>query len=48
MRRIRIQKQKVPRRRDRDEVLSLDPRDPDVLRVKTAARRRAAPLREAA
>ncbi len=47
MRRIRIQKQKVQPRRDLVEILPLDPRDPDVLRVKAAARRRDA-LRKAA
>jgi hypothetical protein len=49
MRRIRIQKQTTVRpRRERDDVLPLDPRDPDVLRVKAAARRRASALRKAA
>jgi hypothetical protein len=48
MRRIRIQKQKVHPRRDLDEVPPLDPRDPDVLRVKAAARHPAAALRKAA
>lgn len=37
MKQIRIQK-KVPRpRRDRYEVLALDPRDPDIVRVKRGA-----------
>ncbi len=48
MRRIRIQKQKLHPRRDLDEVQPLDPRDPDVLRVKAAARHRDAALRKAA
>jgi hypothetical protein len=48
MRRIRIQKQKVHPRRDLDEVPPLDPRDPDVLRVKAAARALAPALRKAA
>ncbi|MEX2203394.1 MAG: hypothetical protein WD965_04840 [Actinomycetota bacterium] len=48
MRRIRIQKQKPRSPRDLDEVPPLDPRDPDVLRVKAAARGRTAALRKAA
>jgi len=48
MRRVRIHKQKPQPRRDLDEVPPLDPRDPDVLRVKAAARHRDAALRKAA
>ena len=35
MRRIRLEKKVLPReRRDRNEVLPLDPRDPDIVRAK--------------
>jgi hypothetical protein len=38
MRQIRIQKQKVRYRDVRDDVLPLDPRDPDILRAKRLQR----------
>lgn len=38
MKQIRIQKQPFRHRHDHDEVLPLDPRDPDVVRVKESAR----------
>jgi hypothetical protein len=37
MRQIRIDTPKPRRRRPRDEVLPIDPRDPDVLRAKSPA-----------
>jgi hypothetical protein len=38
MRQIRIQKQKVRYRDVREDVLPLDPRDPDILRAKRLQR----------
>lgn len=40
MKRVRINKPKVRRQHRSLEVLALDPRDPDIVRAKTVARRK--------